>query len=76
MLREQLAAAYRICAMHRFNEGVCNHLTVAVDCPRASQGAQSHPRALIVLGSASLVIAHGLDWSEVTPESLVPILTA
>ena len=32
-LREDLAAAYRICAAHRFNEGVCNHLTVAVTLP-------------------------------------------
>ena len=38
---------------------VCNHITVAVPSAKASRG------------SASLVIAHGLDWSEVTPESLL-----
>ena len=56
---EELAAAYRICAAHGYNEGVCNHLTVALQCSTASQG------------SASLVIPHGLDWSEVTAGSFV-----
>ena len=58
-LREDLAAAYRICAAHGFNEGVCNHLTVSLSYHAASSG------------SASLVIAHGLDWSEVTADNLL-----
>ena len=58
MIREDVAAAYRICAKHGFNEGVCNHITAAVHHPRAKT-------------SASLVIPHGLDWSEVTAESLL-----
>ena len=59
-LREELSYAYRICAKHNFNEGVCNHLTVSFQ----------HPKAKSKYG-ASLCIAHGLDWSEVTPESLL-----
>ena len=49
-MKEDLAAAYRICAAHGFNEGVCNHLTISFADDRASRG------------SASLVIAHGWDW--------------
>ena len=58
-MREELAAAYRVCAAHGFNEGICNHLTMSFSDARASQG------------SASLVIAHGWDWAEVTPERLL-----
>lgn len=58
-LRRDLASAYRICAAHGFNEGVCNHLTVVLKHAGASEG------------SASLVIRHGMDWKEVTPESLI-----
>lgn len=61
-LRSDLAAAYRICAAHGFNEGVCNHLTVALPHPNASTQGDS---------AASLVIRHGQDWSEVTPDSLL-----
>lgn len=58
-MKDDLAAAYRICAAHGFNEGVCNHLTISFTDERASRG------------SASLVIAHGWDWSEVTAERLL-----
>lgn len=59
-LREELSYSYRICEKHNFSEGVCNHLTASFQ----------HPKAISDYG-ASLCIAHGLDWSEVTPESLV-----
>eukprot|EP00658_Telonema_sp_P-2_P022084 TRINITY_DN18815_c0_g1_i2.p1 TRINITY_DN18815_c0_g1~~TRINITY_DN18815_c0_g1_i2.p1 ORF type:complete len:286 (+),score=55.97 TRINITY_DN18815_c0_g1_i2:52-909(+) len=57
--RSELAAAYRVCALHQFHEGVCNHLTVAVTDSRAE------------CGSASLVIAHGVDWSEASADSIL-----
>lgn len=57
-LREDVAAVYRMCERHGFNEGVCNHITAAVDHPEAKSGA-------------SLVVPHGLDWSEVTASSLL-----
>ena len=59
LLREDLAAAYRICAANNMNEAVCNHITAACRYAGASQG------------SASLVIRHGLDWSECTPDDLL-----
>jgi ribulose-5-phosphate 4-epimerase/fuculose-1-phosphate aldolase len=59
-LRYDLSYAYRICEKHNFSEGVCNHLTASFQ----------HPKAKSDYG-VSLCIAHGLDWSEVTPESLV-----
>lgn len=59
-LKKDLAYAYRICAKHNFSEGVCNHLTVSFQ----------HPQSKSNYG-ASLCIAHGFDWTEVTPESLV-----
>ena len=57
-LREDLAAVYRMCARHGLNEGICNHITAAVEHPDAKS-------------SASLVIPHGFDWSEVTANCLL-----
>eukprot|EP00438_Fugacium_kawagutii_P012084 Skav202403 [mRNA] locus=scaffold815:455884:460667:+ [translate_table: standard] len=56
-VRNDLAAAYRICHKLGFNEGVCNHLSAAV--PGYSD--------------RFLVIPYGLLWSEVTPENLVVV---
>ena len=59
-LKEDLAAAYRICAALDFHEGVCNHITVAIDHPRASTEA-----------GGSLVIRHGVAWAECTASDLL-----
>jgi len=53
--RVDLAAVYRLCHNHNFNEGVCNHLTVM---------APGHDDKF-------LVIAYGLMWSEVTASNLL-----
>eukprot|EP00931_Biecheleriopsis_adriatica_P075335 TRINITY_DN49224_c0_g1_i1.p1 TRINITY_DN49224_c0_g1~~TRINITY_DN49224_c0_g1_i1.p1 ORF type:complete len:307 (+),score=63.32 TRINITY_DN49224_c0_g1_i1:60-923(+) len=54
-LRFELAAAYRLCAKHGLNEGICNHLTVTID------EACTH----------FLVIPYGVSWELVQPEQLV-----
>ena len=59
-LKKELSYAYRICAKHNLNEGICNHLTVSVDHPKASSKY-----------GASICIPYGLDWSEVTDKNLV-----
>ena len=59
-LKKELAYAYRICAKHNLNEGICNHLTVSIDHPQASSKY-----------GASICIPYGLDWSEVFDKNLV-----
>mmetsp|Transcript_67521 Transcript_67521/g.208779 ORF Transcript_67521/g.208779 Transcript_67521/m.208779 type:complete len:251 (+) Transcript_67521:3-755(+) len=51
----QRAAAYRLAAKNGLNEGVCNHMTVAVDEEF----------------EMFLVIPHGVSWSLVRPEQLL-----
>jgi ribulose-5-phosphate 4-epimerase/fuculose-1-phosphate aldolase len=55
--REDLAAAYRLCERFGYNEGIDNHLTLAVP------GA--HDRFLL--------IPYGLHWSEVTASALIVV---
>ena len=56
-VRDDLAAAHRICHKLGLNEGVCNHLSALLP------GYEDR----------FLVCPYGLLWSEVTPESLVVI---
>ena len=55
--REDLAAAYRLCERFGFNEGIDNHLTLALP------GA--HDRFLL--------IPYGLHWSEVAASNLIVV---
>lgn len=55
--REDLAAAYRICERFGLNEGIDNHLTLAVP------GQDDR----------FLLIPYGLHWSEVTASSLIVV---
>ena len=59
-LKKELSYAYRICAKHNLNEGICNHLTISIPHPKSSSKY-----------GASLCISYGIDWSEVTPESII-----
>lgn len=59
-LKKELSYAYRICAKHNFNEGICNHLTISIPHPKSSSKY-----------GASLCISYGIDWSEVTPDSII-----
>jgi ribulose-5-phosphate 4-epimerase/fuculose-1-phosphate aldolase len=55
--REDLAAAYRLCVRFGFNEGIDNHLSLAVP------GEDDR----------FLIIPYGLHWSEVTASNLVVV---
>lgn len=55
--REDLAAAYRLCVRFGFNEGIDNHLSLAVP------GEDDR----------FLLIPYGLHWSEVTASNLVVV---
>jgi len=55
--REDLAAAYRLCARFGLNEGIDNHLSLAVP------GADDR----------FLLIPYGLHWSEVTASALIVV---
>jgi ribulose-5-phosphate 4-epimerase/fuculose-1-phosphate aldolase len=56
-----LASAYRICAANSFHEGVCNHITIQID----------HPKAKVAKGGASVVIRHGVAWAEATTSDML-----
>ena len=62
--RAQLAAAYRLCDLWGFNEGVCNHLTLEVD--GAEDGGEHGDRGM-------LVVPHGLLWCETRASDLVRV---
>ena len=55
--RQDLAAAYRLCDRFGFNEGIDNHLTLA----------------LAGGGDRFLLVPYGLHWSEVTASTLVVV---
>ncbi len=59
LAREDLAAAYRLAERHGFNEGICNHFTLAVP--------GRHDRFLL--------IPYGMHWSEVAVSSLLVVDT-
>ena len=56
-LRSDLAAAFRLAAHYEFNEGICNHFSVALP-----KGPERY-----------LINPYGVHWSEMRPESLLLI---
>ena len=56
-LRRELAAAFRLAAKHEFNEGVCNHFSVALP------GREEH----------YLINPYGIHWCEMRPSDLLMI---
>jgi ribulose-5-phosphate 4-epimerase/fuculose-1-phosphate aldolase len=56
-LRVDLAAAFRLAALHDFNEGICNHFSVALPGP----------------SERYLINPYGTHWSEMTPDALLLI---
>lgn len=57
MLRRELAAALQLSAIHDFNEGICNHFSVAV-----SGGPERY-----------LINPYGIHWREMQPDDLLLI---
>ena len=55
--RVDLAAAYRLCHLHKLNEGIVNHLTVMVPGQK----------------NRFLVFPFGLMWNEVTASNLLVV---
>jgi ribulose-5-phosphate 4-epimerase/fuculose-1-phosphate aldolase len=58
--RRDLAAALRLAAKYEFNEGICNHFSVAL-----ADGADGRPRYLIN--------PYGVHWAEMRPSDLLLI---
>lgn len=56
-LRRELAAALRLAAKHDFNEGICNHFSVALPGP----------------DERYLINPYGIHWSEIRPADLLLI---
>ena len=56
-LRRELAAAFRLAAKHEFNEGVCNHFSVALP------GREER----------YLINPYGIHWCEMQPSDLLMI---
>ena len=58
--RRELAAALNLAAKFEFNEGICNHFSVAL--PPAENGSERY-----------LINPYGLHWSEIKPDDLLLI---